>query len=316
MFNTRLFSHKKRVVIVGFPLTLALMLPKGAFAANLGLSISPQNIRIHEVSPGDFTETLRIQNTSDQDVNLEPQLKPFTAADDESGTPNYQVDPKVTSSYQPLFQSIKLNIDQQSVSSIYLAAHEKKTVSLTLTPNKTDAYYSFSLLFISKESSTSYAKTTSQIRLGTGLNILLSVGKENPKAVIEEFSTRPFQEHGPVGFTLRVRNTSTHAITPQGTIIIHNMFSQAVGSLDLNKTTILPQTTRFLTNQIGGNQALWNENFLLGWYTARVNLVVSANGPIYSQDVRIFCVPLVPFGIIVLVAGAILFLKRKMRSYR
>jgi hypothetical protein len=149
----------------------------------------------------------------------------------------------------------------------------------------------------------------STINAGIAINVLLSIGDKNhPQGAIEEFSAPAFLKSGPVDFTVRIKNTGSHVIRPIGIIFIKNMFGQTVGRIDLEPDNILSGSIRTLTDtQTASNSALarqslgdggstpktiWPEHFLLGPYTATLNIAISDKGPIYNRSIIFLALPL------------------------
>ena len=160
-------------------------------------------------------------------------------------------------------------------------------------------------------------KNFSTLNAGIATNVLLSIGNENPQGYIDEFSAPGFLESGPVNFTVRIKNSGKQLIIPRGIIFIKNMFGQTIGRLDLAPANILADSTRTLTNYSSSNlsgslspityglwpnKILWPEKFLLGPYTATLNLAISDQGPIYNRSIVFFALP-VPY-----IIGIIIFL--------
>lgn len=148
----------------------------------------------------------------------------------------------------------------------------------------------------------------SSINAGIAVNVLLSIGpSEEPHGFIEEFSTPAYLQSGPVPFTVRIKNTGPRFFAPKGIIFIKNMFGQTIGRIDLESRNILAGTIRSLTDtqtastssnfsplnsDLSFQKALWPEGFLLGPYTATLNLSLSDKGPIYNRSIIFLALPI------------------------
>ncbi|MBI2420510.1 MAG: hypothetical protein HYV38_00285 [Candidatus Levybacteria bacterium] len=158
--------------------------------------------------------------------------------------------------------------------------------------------YYFSILFVS-EVNDPRDKTQSAAAGGIATNVLLSLGeKKSPNGKISEFSAPFFVTSGPIPFQLKVQNDNSYFITTEGNVIIKNIFGQRIGKLDLIPTNILTQTSRFIPNNEGlgeffdSPKALWNENFLLGVYTAEASISLSDQGPILKKKTTFIAIPI------------------------
>lgn len=162
----------------------------------------------------------------------------------------------------------------------------------------------------------SQGQNFSVINAGVALNVILSIGdKNNPQGAIEEFTAPTFIKSGPVGFTVRIKNIGQRVFAPKAIIFIKNMFGQTVGKVDIEPDNILTGSIRSLTDtqtastsssqplilnslrsseadQFSTRKAFWPERFLLGPYTATLNLVISDKGPVYNQSIIFFAIPI------------------------
>ena len=275
-----------------------------ASAASLSLSIDPSIIEINALPPSVATSTLSIQNKSDNQVQLKILFKPFKPRL-ENGELEY-VNPQDSF----VAQNVRILDGEVPVEGIVLAPRQQKklTLNVNIPQNSDISDYYFSIVFISQSTASSIS-TSSFNQLGIVSNVLLSIGaKEVPEGVIEEFSTGLFYESGPVPFTLRIKNKGTHFIKPKGEILIKNMFGQNIGKLDLVSVNILSDSTRAIPNTIymqelrsadkqksnlsfQNPKALWKEDFLLGFYTATLNISLSDEGPNFTKSIHFFAFP-------------------------
>jgi len=196
--------------------------------------------------------------------------------------------------------------------------------------------YYFSIVFISTNSSP-IESNSSVNQIGIATNVLLSVGtKETPKAAIEEFSSNIFFEKGPVPFTIRIKNEGAHFIKPKGEITIKNMFGQSIGKLDLTSVNVLSGSIRIIPNNIYMQElrlkdslntkgkfsvdfkrpiVLWKESFLLGLYTATLNVSMSDEGPTFTRNIHFFAFPFQGLIIIAAIAIAVIVIRNRLKLY-
>ena len=287
-----------------------------ARAGALSLSLDPSVIEIHALPPSVTTNTLSIQNKSDSLVQLQIRITPFKAklGNGELEYLNSQ-DSFVTQHVQILdgavpVEGITLGPRQQKNLTLNVSIPQDTTISRPTSPASELAggrdYY-FSIIFVS-DNNTSTTSNASLNQLGIAANVLLSVGaKETLNAVLQEFSSGLFFEKGPVPFTVRVKNKGTHFIKPKGEILIKNMFGQNIGKLDLTSVNVLSDSIRAIPNAANLDfaypKAIWKEDFLLGFYTATLNIALSDNGPVFTRSIHFAALPLQ--GMILIVATAI-----------
>ena len=306
-----------------------LLIAQTTNAASLSLSIDPSITEIHAIPPSNATSNLTIQNKSDSQVVLQIQIKPFKAKL-ENGELEY------LSGDFPFLKNVQILDNGLPVENITLEASQQKNLTLNVNiPQDTNiSDYYFSIIFIS-QSTSSPISNASLNQLGITTNVLLSVGtKETPSAVLEEFSTRPFFEKGPVSLTTRIKNKGKHFIKPKGQVLIKNMFGQNIGKLDLLRVNILSDSTRAIPNasfmrdlraidesktkadlDFRNPKILWKENFLLGFYTATLTLSVSDDRPIFTKSIHFFAFPFQGLILIVITAMAVVIIKNRLISY-
>lgn len=326
---------------------IALLLPlifhnfaQKSFAQDVNVGVYPPVFQITATPPSDIRTNFFVQNLSDKDsVDLDIAVKPFTAGDRENGEVSYQQD---LSTYEDpyIFEKMEILDGENSVSSITLAPKQKKNLVLhiQIPKEETSSDYYFSILFISKAGD-NVQLNGSQATGAIASNVLLSIGqKGKTEGVISDFSAPFFVEKGPVPFTVRVKNTSSHFITPKGDITIKNIFGQTIGKVDLLPVNILAGTTRRIPDSLQSPDkekefgqikdvvlanyypvAVWPETFLLGPYTATLTLSLSDSGPVYVRNAYFFAFPLEAlaaiFTVILVAIFIILRVKKKLPEF-
>lgn len=300
-------------------------------ASALSLSIDPSIIEINAIPPTDITSSLNIQNNGDTQVTLQIQIKPFKAAG-ENGELIYSKE------FPEIFKDIQILDDNLPVERLTLNPKQQKNLKLNIhiaqDTNISDYY--FSVIFVSTNFSP--VKSNSSLnQIGIATNVLLSVGPlETPKVTIEEFSTNIFSEGGPVPFTVRIKNEGSHFLKSEGEIIIKNMFGQNIGKLDLTRVNILADSIRAIPNDAyfqksklnsdSGTQgkfpvdfkhpiALWNEGFLLGLYTATLNISLSNEGSTFTRTIHFFAFPFQGLILIVILLMSVIIIRNRLKLY-
>jgi hypothetical protein len=71
------------------------------------------------------------------------------------------------------------------------------------------------------------------------------------------------------------------------------MFGQLIGKVDLLPTNILATSSRYLPSDVNAaTKAVWQEKFLLGWYSASLTVALSNTGPVYHRTIYFFALPI------------------------
>lgn len=293
---------------------LLLVTPPKTSAASLSLAIDPPIIVINALPPTTVTSSLNIQNKGDLPVTLQILLKPFKAKG-ENGEPEY------FNEALSIFDNIQILDAGVPAQTVTLDPRQQKSldININLPQDTTISDYYFSIAFISTNSS-AIVSNSSINQVGITTNVLLSVGSpETPKASLEEFSSKLFFEKGPVPFTVRIKNSGTHFIKPTGEITIKNMFGQNIGKLNLTGVNILSESIRVISNKDSLNfqnpKALWKENFLLGFYTATLNISMSSGGPTFTKSIHFLAFPIILLIIIAVAVIAAVIIVNRVRKY-
>lgn len=313
-FKIKIISKTFYLLLVFLTFEFLFLNLDKANAASLSLAIDPPIIVINAIPPTTISSSLNIQNKSDIPLTLQIQLKPFKPKG-ENGELEYLNEPL------PILKNIQILDAGAPINNLTLDPQQQKNLSLNITvpSDTTISDYYFSILFVSTNPDT--VKSNSSInQIGIATNVLLSVGAlETPSASLEEFSSKIFFEKGPVPFTVRVKSTGTHSIKPTGEITIKNMFGQSVGKLDLYPVNILSDSIRAIATKDSPDflkpTALWNESFLLGFYTATLKISMSAQGPVFVKSVHFLAFPLLVLIIIVVAVITAIITVNRVRKY-
>jgi len=282
------------IVTLGFALC-ALSLSK-AEAAEFSLGLYPPLLKIQAQPPAIINAPITIQNLSDDSVNLDVLIKLLR-------TKNENED-------KVFFSKIQVLDKTTPIRDLNLAPQQKKDLFVKIDVDKNDPQkdYYFYIQFISKENKIDKDTSYSQILGGASLTVLMSVGKENPKATLEEFSSQAFIDRPLVPFVIKIKNTGQHFITPYGIISIKNVFGQTVSQIDIPLTNILKESEKLI-------KVPWSKSFILGLYTATLDLSISEEGPVFSRSLSFFVLPLRPIltAIILILVVILLFMRIKKR---
>lgn len=302
-----------------------------AHAQASSLRISPSSLQIKALAPTEITAPITLENPGDDPIDLKIEFKEFRPSDKANGEVEF-----LGHNSSTIFSKIQLTEAGISTNQLSLGPKQKKdlTLRITLTPEEKTRDHYFSVVFVSNQPQSQLTESeagqhsVTRINAGIAMNVLLSVTSstpdENPpqsgNVTIEEFTAPGFVEKGPVSFNVKLQNKTSNYINPKSTIYIKNMFGQLIGKIDLPITNILSNSSRYIRNSsqsITGNRQLdepqvqWDENFLLGFYTAELRVEVEPDAPPLTKTIRFTALP---FRLVVgLTVAIVLFLMIRKR---
>ncbi len=295
------FNSKFKIVLFSFILlhfAFCLLPLNKVYAGDFALGVYPPIIQIQANAPSVITKEVTIVNASTNPQDITIQLRLFTQSQNDNGQVSYTPSANLPYPDSSLFQKVQLLDGSAPVGGITLAPRQKKTLTLriALPAGEQPADYYFSVVFLTNNL-LSEKTSGSQIHAGIAVNVLLSVGPKTPTTgYLNEFSVPWFVQTGPVPFTISINNTSDHFIAPTGQILIHNMFGQLIGKVDLLPVNILQHSSRYIPTKGQENTnhpiALWNEKVLFGLYKAQLNVSLSRQGPLFTRTVYFFAMPI------------------------
>lgn len=295
-----------------------------AKAEGLSLILSPSLLRVQLNPKSDYKTPITLINQGSDPVNIQIILKPFLPFG-EDGQIRYLPAGQIPGNYKKIFTHVRLTDQGITTSHFNLAPEQKKNLELQidipvdeLVSDYSDYYFSIVFLASPKPSEdaqvapagtddTDHNITT--LNAGIAANILLSVLSDKPQTSnpppqisILEFSAPFFLQSGPVNFSLRVKNSGNSVLSPDGYILIKNMYGQTIGKVEIAPANILGDSTRYLTdtnyasrsalaspNQL--QKILWQENFLLGPYTATLSLKLPGQAQPITATIYFLALP-------------------------
>lgn len=327
---------KNKITIL--TLTLILLVfssAKNADAQGVDLGIYPPVFEIQTNPPANVNVPFFIQNFQDQPVELTLTIKAFKPSDSENGEIVFLSD--TNSLPDPFLTSrIKVLDNNNSVSSLVLSPKQKRnlTLEIKIPSNEPKGDYYFSLVF----SSSGQPLNSGNFSFAQGSiasNILLSVGPQGKtEGLIENFSAPLFITQGPLPFSVRIKNTSDHYITPKGDISIKNMFGQTVGKVSLLPVNILSNSIRRIPDSLQSGTAkdsdynkiktivekndfpvaVWPEKFLFGPYTATLTIALSDQGPLFTKKISFFAFPAEYMLGVLVIIGLVVFIVLRVKK--
>lgn len=113
-------------------------------------------------------------------------------------------------------------------------------------------------------------------------------GEIEKKGSLVEFSTIPnearFFSTGPINFQILFENTGSVHLNPYGTVSIKNLLGEEVGTLRADPWFAMPESTR-------RRELSWDRPYLLGYYTAELQLHRGYGADVDTATVSFFVLP-------------------------
>lgn len=302
---------RKYCLLVIAVLIITRVLTDSVYAQEFSLGVYPPVIQATTLPPTVIKPKITISNKTDSELNLLIRLKPFRPTGKGDGSITY---PNSTSLPEYLiFPLTKIYDGENSINSISLRPKETKdlTIQIDIDRDTPLADYYFSVLFIS-DSESEKEEQNIKIPAGIATNVILAVGQNRSKSIkIESFKAPKIVGSGPVPFTVLIKNSGEHLITPSAKIEVKNMFGKIVGTVPLLPEYVLSSSTRYLVeedyasrsadtvarlNKSGGQYvSLFNKNFLFGKYEAKVTgFLMEDSSVTFSQNLAFYALP-VPY---------------------
>lgn len=305
ILKIKILKHSMKIENLKFKITLVLILlacypliaNNQSHAQSINVGIYPPILQIDADPPASVNSDIFIENQSDQEVSYGIYLIPFKSSDADNGQPEY--DPELNKLYENIFDKMQITSSGKVINQIKLAPGQKKNLQLHIgVPKDEKAFdYYFSVVFISTPEDQKLNSSFSGAKGGIGTNVLLSIGpKGTPQGNLKKFEGPTFATQGPINFKVLLENTGTSYFTPEGNVIVKNMFGQTIGAIETVPVNVLSDSERYIPSKGNVNKELptvtWNEKFLLGYYTAELNMKLSDNGPVFKKQIHFFAFPI------------------------
>jgi hypothetical protein len=265
-----------------------------------GLEISPPVVEL-TANPGQtVTTNIRIRNVASGELITKGKADDFGAGSGEDGKPQFLFDEVGATRY-----SLKYWV--QSVPDLRLAPQELKTAAITIkVPANAEPGGHFGVVrFTAVPPDVQGTGVALSASVGT-LVLLRVAGSVTDSLSLASFTTSQggqsgsFFEHGPVAFTVRLKNAGSVHEKPQGTIDVTNVFGKKVDSVQVNGMggNVLPDSIRRFDQEL-------SKKSLFGHYTAKLNLSYASGAKKLSSQVSFWVIPwklilLVLVGLVVL----------------
>lgn len=280
-----------------FLLTLAVGITPKAHAQQVvnSLSVVPPSFEVSTKRGEVINKTIRIDNLADKPVQVTVDKRNFTAQGEEG--------------------DVNLTHEESSFS---LASWIEVTPSKATIPAKSSQTFQYSIrvptdaepgghfgsIIFATIPDKNLTQTGASFSQEVGSLILAEVaGDVKESAQIESFyAERNFYEAGPVQFIGRIKNLGNVHIKPKGFIEITDLLGRKT-RVPFEERNVLPDAIRKMTGR-------WDQNFLIGRYTATLFLTYGTGNQRMIASAQFYAFP-VKYGLIVLGILVVLWLIRK-----
>ena len=265
-------------IIVLFFVAVSFVLPQNTFAyTKTKLSVTPQNDFVVEpgkteisLNPGEsFTKNIKITNRVEKVVKFKLSTEDFVGTNDSN-------QPVVLLGDSNSPYSLKDFITPE-IKEFSLEFGEQITIPVTISvPKNAEPRGYYGALIVSNDpdkiegenSKETEGKTRIVSRIGS-LFLLKINGEGKFEGSLENFKAigpeQIFYSERPSGFEIAFKNTGNVHLIPYGMVTIKNIFGQVMDTIPVDAYFVLPESIRY-------REALWEDGFSLGRYTANLSL--------------------------------------------
>ncbi len=327
---------KNKLLIITILVLIYSLIPQlggKTYAQGVSVGIYPPIMQMDTTAPTNANADFYLQNQSQESVDFNIIVKPFRPNNNIDG--EIELVDNIASFPDPLFVNrVKVLSEGEAIKSLSIGPKqtEKLVLEVTLPPNQIKGDYYFTVLFVS--SPKSLIKTNSTLtQTSIGMNVLLTVGpKGKTEGLISKFATPFFVNTGPIAFKVQITNKSGHYIAPTGEIIVKNMLGNEKGKVKLMPVNILSNSSRYIPDLSQADPdsseykkiediilkqdlpvAVFNQRFLLGIYTATLNIALNENGPSFRKTITFIAFPITYLLSIFIILGIITFIILRVR---
>ena len=292
---------KKKLVII--PLLLVAVLGAGLFFSiqaqkvTPGLQVHPDHFEL-TIQPGvATTQTVYLENRTNQPVSIKVGLRNFTALGEE-GAPNLTTE-------DTTYALAKWITVTPSEATIDPNSSQQFTYTINPPYNAEPGGHYGAIVFATVPSALN--KTGAALSQEVTSLILATVpGNVEENASVESFSPdKKFYEFGPVTLNARVKDSGQVHIQPQGQALIKGTFGDTY-TVNLQPYNVLPGATRVIP-------IVLSKKLLVGKYTVQLVAAYGTTNKQLTGSTEFYAFP-VRYGLIVLVILILLFMMRKRIS--
>jgi hypothetical protein len=269
-----------------------------------GLAISPPSYEL-SANPGDaLTNSIRVDNTQNQSLDVTVNVRNFTALGEEG-----EVNLTDQDSTYSLAKWITV-----TPSSATIAAGQSQVFQYTVqVPSNAEPGGRFGSIVFKTSAKPIIGQSGVSIGQEIGSLIFLKIaGNVTERSSIVGFQTADkINQYKPVNFTLRLKNDGNVHIKPTGTITVTNFFGKKVATIPLDSHNVLPGAIRRM-------EAQWKDGrFIFGKYTATASVTYGSDKQIITASTSFWGLPytimLVCLGALILIGLGLYRARRRIR---
>lgn len=258
-----------------------------------GLSVSPPTFEL-SANPGDsLSNTIKVQNLSDESIRVVVDRRNFTAVGEEGSVDlTAEASSFSLASWMSVFPT-ETEISPQGIKIF--------TFWINAPLNAEPGGHFGSIVFrIAGQGQMRQTGASVAQELAT-LVLLRVAGKTTEQLNLESFSPqRKLLEYGPVELVFRLRNQGNVHLKPRGTVTVTNLFGQKVAVLEIEPKNVIPGAIR-------KNSVFWDKKLLFGRYQAIISLAYGTQGKVLTGSTVFWGFPY-RIGIPILIVFLILLL--------
>lgn len=292
------YSH---FLLASLPIASILLTASPAVAQDdqSKISITPVTFDL-SANPGNtLDEAFKVRNDSASTQQVSIQAENFTAVGEKG-----QVG--LTDEDTPYALAKWISFNQ---SNFTLKAGEEKIVPFLIrVPGNAEPGGHYASVFAYIGPTSASGSSGSGIGQKIGSLILLRVaGDVKESAVVESFKVGSYKAGEDVPFEIRIRNTGSVHIRPQGFVSINDAFSKKVADVQVSGANVFPDAIRQMSTK-------WEEPGFIGRYTANLLMYYGQNNQQLTATTVFWVIPwmtLAIWGGVAAVVILILFFGRK-----
>jgi len=244
------------------------------------------------------TQTVTLDNTTDQPLTIQTALRNFTANGEEGAV-------SLTNEDTGYSLAKWIHVTPNTVT---IPAHMSQDFTFSVTPpaNAEPGGHYGSIVFSTVPGQTANGTGAAISEQVASLILYRIPGNTNDDANVESFTTdKNFYEFGPITFNLRVKNLGQVHIQPLGQVIVTGTFG--------DKYIVNSQPYNVLPTAVRKIPIVLSKKLLFGKYTAHLIAAYGSTNKQLTTDTEFYAFP-VRYGLVVLAILIVLFLIRKRIS--
>lgn len=298
-------QHTRKISLLLLSIVVTLLAPVSTVHAQqngAGLAISPPSFDL-SANPGDtITNSIRVDNTQSQSLNIAVDVRNFTALGEEG---------EVNLTDQDSTYSLAKWVTVSPTTAVVAPGDSQVFQYSIAVPSNAEPGGRFGSIIFKTSAKPLTGQTGVSVGQEIGSLIFLKIaGNVTEKSSIVSFQTAAhINQYKPVSFTVRVRNDGNVHIKPVGTVTITNFFGHKIATLPLDTHNVLPTAIRRMDTQWNGGS-----KFIFGKYTATASLTYGSNNQIITASTSFWGLPytiiLVCLGVLILL-GLLIYRGRK-----